>query len=290
MIATISPDASQTDESISTCSFAQRVALVKNTATVNEELEPQLVIQRLKAEILKLREEVKFLKGENGDDGNITEDQRYELNRVIKHFLENNDPGAELNIGTITVTKLNETFRLFKLTAFEAQHNHDSEINKENREIIAESKSINKEMEVKKLHHDLIASDEKVDLCLEKNSKPIEKICVQPLKSHSVMRNGDSFDCAKINDDFQSLQHQLIRGVVRCHDINVIGDPAAAFLWFKDRHPGAKAVEENKGLLKEKVFLILFITAFLHLLHSSTLTMKWFSLPFKFMMFSSIQR
>jgi kinesin family member 6/9 len=290
MIATISPDASQTDESISTCSFAQRVALVKNTATVNEELEPQLVIQRLKAEILKLREEVKFLKGENGDDGNITEDQRFELNRAIHHYLKNKDPGSELNIGTITVTKLNETFRLFKLSALESQHNYDSDINKENRDIMAESKSINKEMEIKKLHHDLIASDEKVELCLEKNSKPMEKNCVQPLKTHSVMHNGDSFDSVKINDDFQSLQHQLVRGVIRCHDINVIGDPSAAFLWFKDRHPGAKAVEENKGLLKEKVFLILFLTALLHLLPFSTLTVEWFSFPLIFIMFSSIQR
>ena len=42
--------------------FAQRVSLIKNRATVNEDLDPSLVIKRLKAEILTLREEVGFLK------------------------------------------------------------------------------------------------------------------------------------------------------------------------------------------------------------------------------------
>ena len=51
MIATISPEAQFTDESVSTCHFAQRVALVKNSASVNEEVEPELVIQRLRAEV-----------------------------------------------------------------------------------------------------------------------------------------------------------------------------------------------------------------------------------------------
>ena len=40
MIATISPEVRQTEESISTCQFAQRVALVENTAEINEEMEP----------------------------------------------------------------------------------------------------------------------------------------------------------------------------------------------------------------------------------------------------------
>ena len=67
MVATISQEAKQTDESISTCQFAQRVALIKNNAYINEELEPELVIQRLKAEVKRLREEVRYLQGENGE-------------------------------------------------------------------------------------------------------------------------------------------------------------------------------------------------------------------------------
>ena len=68
MIATISGEEKNLEESISTCKFAQRVAMVKNDANVNEEVDPNLVIRRLKAEITQLKEEIAFLKGE-GDDG-----------------------------------------------------------------------------------------------------------------------------------------------------------------------------------------------------------------------------
>ena len=42
--------------------FAQRVSLIKNRATINEDMDPSLVIKRLKTEILSLREEIAFLK------------------------------------------------------------------------------------------------------------------------------------------------------------------------------------------------------------------------------------
>ncbi len=42
--------------------FAQRVSQIKNHVTVNEELDPALLVRRLKSEILVLREEISFLK------------------------------------------------------------------------------------------------------------------------------------------------------------------------------------------------------------------------------------
>jgi hypothetical protein len=252
MIATISPDANQTDESISTCSFAQRVALVTNSATVNEELEPQLVIQRLKAEIFKLREEVRFLKGENGDDGIITEDQKKELNLAIQNYITNNDPVAELNIGSITMTKLNEAFRLFKLAFLDSRDKSDNNVstNKETSEILVDITSIDKVKEVRKMHHVLLGNNDKVGIFPQEGVKHVEKHDVQPKKASSLIRNNNSSD-----RNIQSLQQQFVRGVIRCYDIDVITDPAAAFLWFKDRYPGAAIVEENKSLLKEKVIL-----------------------------------
>ena len=38
------------------------MSLIKNKATINEDLDPSLVIRRLKAEVLTLREEIGFLK------------------------------------------------------------------------------------------------------------------------------------------------------------------------------------------------------------------------------------
>eukprot|EP00559_Dactyliosolen_fragilissimus_P000352 CAMPEP_0184874534 /NCGR_PEP_ID=MMETSP0580-20130426/42453_1 /TAXON_ID=1118495 /ORGANISM="Dactyliosolen fragilissimus" /LENGTH=277 /DNA_ID=CAMNT_0027377567 /DNA_START=656 /DNA_END=1486 /DNA_ORIENTATION=- len=113
MVATISSEEKQTGESISTCHFAQRVALVKNTVYINEELEPMLVIRRLKEEIKRLKEEVRFLKGENTEESEVTVDQFEELKKLIKTFVQ--ESGAmELNIGTITLEKIKATYSIFK--------------------------------------------------------------------------------------------------------------------------------------------------------------------------------
>jgi kinesin family member 6/9 len=63
MIATINPEAEHTEESLSTCRFAQRVARVQNSATVNEEVDPSVLIRQLKARIAAQEAEVQFLKG-----------------------------------------------------------------------------------------------------------------------------------------------------------------------------------------------------------------------------------
>ena len=64
MVATIHPAATHTDESISTCKFAQRVAMVKNEVSRNEEVDHAALIARLKEENRQLRESG----GMEGDD------------------------------------------------------------------------------------------------------------------------------------------------------------------------------------------------------------------------------
>ena len=56
MVATVHPAAAHTDESISTCRFAQRVAQIKNEVSLNEEVDQAVLIQRLKDENRLLRE------------------------------------------------------------------------------------------------------------------------------------------------------------------------------------------------------------------------------------------
>jgi kinesin family protein 6/9 len=67
MIATINPDNEHLPECIGTCRFAGRVAMVSNSVQVNEEVDPVMVVRRLKAEIVELKEEIALLKG--GDAG-----------------------------------------------------------------------------------------------------------------------------------------------------------------------------------------------------------------------------
>lgn len=63
MVATISAQESDIEESISTCKFAMRVALIKNSLLKNEAVDPHLLIQKLKKENEDLRTQLAFERG-----------------------------------------------------------------------------------------------------------------------------------------------------------------------------------------------------------------------------------
>ena len=50
-------------ETISTCRFSQRVALIKNDAILNEELDPRMLINQLRAENLQLKNQIVLQNG-----------------------------------------------------------------------------------------------------------------------------------------------------------------------------------------------------------------------------------
>ena len=64
MIATCAIERTNIDETISTCRFSQRVALVKNEAIINEELDPKLV-KPLKLEVTLVDLLVRWWQGLN---------------------------------------------------------------------------------------------------------------------------------------------------------------------------------------------------------------------------------
>ena len=51
MIATMSVEEVHLDESITTSRFAQRVAMIRNEANINEALDPQLMIAKLQQQV-----------------------------------------------------------------------------------------------------------------------------------------------------------------------------------------------------------------------------------------------
>eukprot|EP00602_Paraphysomonas_sp_CaronLab_P007215 CAMPEP_0185034954 /NCGR_PEP_ID=MMETSP1103-20130426/25460_1 /TAXON_ID=36769 /ORGANISM="Paraphysomonas bandaiensis, Strain Caron Lab Isolate" /LENGTH=758 /DNA_ID=CAMNT_0027571817 /DNA_START=185 /DNA_END=2461 /DNA_ORIENTATION=+ len=121
MIATINPEKDHTEESLSTCRFAQRVSLIKNKATINEGSDPELVIKRLKNEVLTLREEIAFLKGEAGEGDALTPQAAEELKEKIRQYCDDTDPLCILNIGELTITKIKDAFAIFKNLVLEAR-------------------------------------------------------------------------------------------------------------------------------------------------------------------------
>ncbi|XP_018647714.1 LOW QUALITY PROTEIN: putative krp3 [Schistosoma mansoni] len=79
MIATCSIEQENLQETISTCRFAQRVALIKNEITLNEEQDPYLTINHLKSEIEHLKAELAFATGIEKDATlNVEDKENYQ--------------------------------------------------------------------------------------------------------------------------------------------------------------------------------------------------------------------
>ncbi|XP_067420873.1 kinesin-like protein KIF6 isoform X2 [Emydura macquarii macquarii] len=112
MIATLSLDKRNIDESISTCRFAQRVALIKNEAVLNEEIDSRLMIIQLKKVIQELKDELAMVTGEQRTE-ELTPEELLQLDELIKRFLEDPDPESMLDIGA-DMRKIKHCFSYIK--------------------------------------------------------------------------------------------------------------------------------------------------------------------------------
>ncbi|KAK3563225.1 hypothetical protein QTP86_018278 [Hemibagrus guttatus] len=113
MIAMVSVEKRNVDESISTCRFAQRVAMIKNEALLNEELDPSLMISRLKKEIQCLKEELALVTGEQRSD-ELTQEEIQRIEHQLKVFLDDPDPDVTLELGP-DMRKIRHCFSLLKV-------------------------------------------------------------------------------------------------------------------------------------------------------------------------------
>ncbi len=87
-------------ESISTCRFAQRVALIKNDVSINEELDPRLMVAKLKREVAELKTQLAM----GSEDGTFLAEplSAHELESwkaKCKKFLDDKDPESILETG-----------------------------------------------------------------------------------------------------------------------------------------------------------------------------------------------
>ncbi|KAF7261631.1 hypothetical protein EG68_01181 [Paragonimus skrjabini miyazakii] len=92
MIANCSIEQDNLLETISTCRFAQRVALIKNDVILNEEQDPRLVISRLKQEVDRLKAELALATGRDCDE-ELSEEEKERCELFMTRFLAA-DPAA----------------------------------------------------------------------------------------------------------------------------------------------------------------------------------------------------
>uniref|UniRef100_A0A8B9P9H3 Kinesin-like protein n=1 Tax=Apteryx owenii TaxID=8824 RepID=A0A8B9P9H3_APTOW len=256
MIATLSLDKRNIGESISTCRFAQRVALIKNEAVLNEEIDPRLMIAQLKKEIQELKDELALVTGEQRT-AELSQEELLRLEELIERFLEDNDPESILDVGP-DMRKIKYCFIHVKQLM---NHSKISE-KKLLSQHISEEKDTNIQAgkeELKKLKELLQQRDNEIGiLCEEKKIFGFELIwlqyflCMSPgcQEAFEVFKR-DHADSITIEDNKQLLKQRSALGKNISDTIGTTGYHPGYKTMF-NRLKGLKVEIEHLQLLMEK--------------------------------------
>ncbi|KFU84704.1 Kinesin-like KIF6, partial [Chaetura pelagica] len=259
MIATLSMDKRNIDESISTCRFAQRVALIKNEVVINEEIDPTLMIVQLKKEIQELKDELALVTGKQRTS-ELSQEELLQLDELIETFLEDNDPDSTLDVGA-DMRKIKYCFIRVKLKI------SDKKLLSQN---ISEETVANKEAEeeLKNLKELLQQRDNEIIILvnmLKEEKKKAEDALFQltaasagsivsekplSIKLEKSQSPSTSFSLKEAKD-FNSSVHRL-PFFSRQTGGRMSPGCQEAFKIFKRDHADSRAIEDNKEILKQR--------------------------------------
>ncbi|NXN22689.1 KIF6 protein, partial [Nycticryphes semicollaris] len=266
MIATLSIDKRNIDESISTCRFAQRVALIKNEAVLNEEMDPRLMIVQLQKEIQELKDELALVTGKQRTS-ELSQEELLQLDELIETFLKDNDPDSTLDVGA-DMRKIKYCFIHVKKLM-----NHSKIAGKKVlSQHISEEKDMNKEAaeeELKKLKELLQQRDNEISiLCEEKLLKEKKKTQDALFQLNTASAGSTVLEQSlSINlEASQSLSRSFILKEAKDFSSSVHRPPLLsretggkmslgcqeAFEFYKKEHADSITIEDNKQLLKQR--------------------------------------
>ncbi|XP_043940798.1 kinesin-like protein KIF6 [Protopterus annectens] len=265
MIATLSVEKRNIDESISTCRFAQRVALIKNEAVLNEEIDPQLMIVRLKKEIQALKDELAMVTGEQRTE-ELVEDELLKLQDLIKRFLEDSDPEATLEVGA-DMRKIQHCFTYLKQLANERRVFENTPSLTES--CLGNSNNTESSSEdVKKIRDLLHQRDNEINILVNmlKKEKKRAQDAINQLQAcfltHSLTETSTSstesslkqksFIALHGQDNRDSQGTALIRKKLEVREGSLSLGRQEAFEIFKRDYEDKVTIEDNKQLLKER--------------------------------------
>ncbi|KAG5179598.1 P-loop containing nucleoside triphosphate hydrolase protein [Tribonema minus] len=253
MIATINPEAPHTEESISTCRFAQRVSLIRNAAVVNEDLDPQLVIRRLKTEVRGLRDEVAYLRQEAREGDEPTEQEHGALRQACCEYVDQPDaaPLKELGLGALTLTRIRACFAILRGMVLELR--------------AAGGGGGGDQGTVADLQKALQERDAEIAILVNmvKQGKAPPRAGTAAAASQAEAKGGaPAWEQAKAGaNGGQKRQGAAAAAppakaappiVLYPSDRHVLDQPQQAFAYFRQRYPPGAAIEENKALLQKK--------------------------------------
>ena len=79
-----------------TCRFAKRVSKIQNLVSRNEQVDPGVIIQRLKREVQELKAELVLMKGGEGIKEMLTSEDIDRCNKMVEEFIGTSDPTKNL--------------------------------------------------------------------------------------------------------------------------------------------------------------------------------------------------
>ncbi|KAJ7515220.1 hypothetical protein O6H91_22G006000 [Diphasiastrum complanatum] len=279
MIATVSVAQDQLEETISTCRFAQRVAMVSNQVMLNEEVDPNFVIKRLKQEIKDLKMELKLLRGEDFDREPLTSTELNILKNQVTTYIQDTSPDAYLNCEA-SVLHVRAAFQILKDLLNEsgaALHQKPAYGCSPTNEISSGSGSTLPLNEtIQSLYHQLQQRDNEINILvsfIRKRESVKAKVHaftqVQPQNGEGpgqIISEGkrSTSECAteRTEGDEDSCTSRHLNGNMsmkvnksgsdlKCPS-NFPSDQKQAFELFMKDYPKVDVIEENKSLLKRK--------------------------------------
>ncbi|XP_066559500.1 kinesin-like protein KIF6 isoform X2 [Amia ocellicauda] len=270
MIATVSVERRNLDESISTCRFAQRVALIKNEALLNEELDTGLLIVKLKREIQALREELAMVTGEQRAD-QLTDDEIHKLDEQLQLFLKDPEPDATLDLGA-DMRKIRHCFQLLKVMVTERRSSQGGRDQHPSPPPLGDQEDLDRPMpeELRRLRELLQQRDKEISILVTMLKK--EKRRVQDVSAQlAVLSNGELLSQSSLRSSGVELADRSggspslsqSRGslssdstppepVHRWRGVEMSLGRQEAFEIFRRDHEDSVTYEDNKTLLKQR--------------------------------------
>ncbi|XP_058604704.1 kinesin-like protein KIF6 isoform X3 [Onychostoma macrolepis] len=262
MIATVSVERRNIGESISTCRFAQRVALIKNDALLNEELDPALLIVHLKKEIQSLKEELALVTGGQRSD-KLTQEEIQQLEEQINVYLDDPDSDVTLNLGP-DMRKIHFCFSLLKVKVREGSCAQNGVINDSTPLMgVSDEEQRKSYAEVQKLRDKLTHRDNEISILvnmLKKEKKKVQDVSSQlaqilnqnPLTYNSswsptTVQVEENAKYDPSNDDTH-VQHLMTRK--RVLELSV-GQQEAFEVFLRD-HEDRLSIENNRAVLQQR--------------------------------------
>lgn len=164
--------------------------MIKNDATLNEEIDPKLVIERLKREIQQLKDELALANGTEYDE-ELTEEIKRSLWNTVRIYLEDNDPESALSVGA-DMRKINCCFTYLKeFYRKKAAVNESSLISSRQEVDRADSNYLSNVTEVKKLKEFILQRDNEINILVSMLKKERQK-AVSSERSTASVTNGSS--------------------------------------------------------------------------------------------------